>query len=987
MATKKSTKKKTVAAASLQIVEESQVQEKKAVTVLAAAVPLTASKSGADCSVNGRGSFRSTRPALLVNGVLSLEVICKIQKPLSQGDYGIIGMVDDNGVGTYIKVTNTGLKVSYKGNEVQHPISLNIDTLYHLVLTPTQLYINGQAVKSLSTGTAGNPSLFIIGSSDANTNSFPGILGQVRIFTKALTASEVLSLWNNGNPRGFTIPSSGDLRTYLNAEYVASNLYALDGNRITRWVETSNSAKNLDTYVANPIVIYQVGGVDGYRRLAFPWSSIAEDGNLYIFMNPYMHSQTCIIGSDENIFTNTRSRTLTFKTNHIGLVEGAQSSAELEVIQEEAIYTYEFRIASSVTGKLSAGGQNTALSASLVTFRNGVQVSTQSVNASYSIPATPGFTLSGSTLTAANRTTVVGGDRSVEVTGEFTTSEGIKVTDVISVTQAANIATYENPVVQLSYPVASAAGETVLPGNAAWTQKVNYTSGSTQSLSSPGTGKYSGSGVNASTGAVVVSSKGTTISGVTTVTTATLTVTANGKTGVGTAKVTQAANEKTYGDITISEFTYGTVAAAGADATPTVGTITQETLFTSGASSSETITGTKSFALKTSVSGATINASTGVVTWAPNNSDSQRVATAVLTVTANGKTGTKEAVTSQAAGVKTYANPVVTLSYPVIPAAGGTVKPTISYSQTWGWNGSTTGGGTITSGGSIVYSGSGVNTSTGAVTASSKGTTVSGVTTVTTATATVTLNGKSGTASKVVNQGANSSELDSIEVIPNTTQAIPASGGTRTFSVKATLKYTSGSTSESTPTSGTEFSIPTTSWASMSGNTLTVNNRGTEVGSSRTVVVTGKYTLGGKSATGTYTVSQQVNAETLSSVYLTGTASGYTKDTVPYTGGSVVWAVTGVYTYTSGTDAERPVDASEGNWTVSGSGATQNGATTTWAQNLSEGSRSATVKFTHSGSGEIATGTTTQLSQDLVVASYTNVVSTYSNSKAGYKAS
>lgn len=949
--------------------------------------PLKAKYSGANTT---SGYFTSSAASVIIMGNHSLEVIFGITKPITRSiEYAMIylGNSTDGTKGTFLKYKDGKISAAYKGGtplEISFPLQVN--TLYHAVITPSNLYINGENKGAITAGTV-TPNIFYVGVSQFG-NSFPGVIYQTRQFSIGLTAAEVTQLWNSGDPLGFIIPDSGRLKTFLNAEYLASNLYSINGNDITRWVETNLSSKNLNTSTVLPYLIYKVGDVDGYQRFSIPWDPSAAGDNLYIFMNPDMHSQVCLIGSDENTISKTRQKTLTFQTTPLtGVVQGAQSIAELEVTQEEAVYTYEFSIASSVTGKLSAGGQNTTLSANLVTFRNGVQVSTQPVNASYSIPATPGFTLSGSTLTAANRTTVVGGDRSVEVTGEFTTSEGIKVTDVISVTQAANTATYENPVVQLSYPVASAAGETILPGNASWTQKVNYTSGSTQSLSSPGTGAYSGSGVNTSTGAVVVPSKGTTISGVTTVTTATLTVTANGKTGSKDALVTQAANEKTYGDITISEFTYGTVAAAGADATPIVGTITQKTLFTSGASSSENITGTKSFALKTPVSGATINASTGVVTWAPNNSDSQRVATAVLTVTANGKTGTKEAVTSQAAGVKTYANPVVTLSYGVIPASGGTVKPTISYSQTWGWNGSTTGGGTITSGGSIVYSGSGVNTSTGAVTAPSKGTTVSGVTDVTTATATVTLNGKSGTASKVVNQAANSSELDSIEVIPNTTQAIPASGGTRTFSVKATLKYTSGSTSESTPTSGTEFSIPITSWASMSGNTLTVNNRGTEVGSSRTVVVTGKYTLGGKSATGTYTVSQQVNAETLSSVYLTGTASGYTKDTVPYTGGTVVWTVTGVYTYTSGTDAEKPVDASEGNWAVTGTGAIQNGATTTWAQNLSEGSRSATVRFTHSGSGEIATGTTTQLSQDLVVAQYINVVSTYSNSKAGYKAS
>lgn len=48
---------------------------------------------------------------------------------------------------------------------------------------------------------------------------------------------------------------------------------------------------------------------------------------------------------------------------------------------------------------------------------------------------------------------------------------------------------------------------------------------------------------------------------------------------------------------------------------------------------------------------------------------------------------------SQSAGVKTYSDPVITsIEYANdIPAEGGSVTPTVVYSQTWGWNGSTTG--------------------------------------------------------------------------------------------------------------------------------------------------------------------------------------------------------------------------------------------------------------------------------------------------------
>lgn len=67
----------------------------------------------------------------------------------------------------------------------------------------------------------------------------------------------------------------------------------------------------------------------------------------------------------------------------------------------------------------------------------------------------------------------------------------------------------------------------------------------------------------------------------------------------------------------------------------------------------------------------------------------------------NGKvTSMSNIVFKQAAGVKSYSNPVVkTFSYPDVPAAGlsgsNSITPTITVEQTWGWNGDVTNGGTI----------------------------------------------------------------------------------------------------------------------------------------------------------------------------------------------------------------------------------------------------------------------------------------------------
>ena len=166
-----------------------------------------------------------------------------------------------------------------------------------------------------------------------------------------------------------------------------------------------------------------------------------------------------------------------------------------------------------------------------------------------------------------------------------------------------------------------------------------------------------------------------------------------------------------------------------------------------------------------SVSAASGTGPAEVTITAPNNTSTQAVA-GTITVASADKTAT--CTLSQAAGAKVYELVKVnTFSYEVIPAGGGTVSPSLSYSQEWTWNGVVGSGGRLASGASIFYSGSGVDASTGAVSAASKGTTVSGQTTVTTATATVTMNGKVGVGSASVYQAANTKVLTGLAIEKN----------------------------------------------------------------------------------------------------------------------------------------------------------------------------------------------------------------------------
>lgn len=257
----------------------------------------------------------------------------------------------------------------------------------------------------------------------------------------------------------------------------------------------------------------------------------------------------------------------------------------------------------------------------------------------------------------------------------------------------------------------------------------------------------------------------------------------------------------------------------------------------------------------TRANGGSISGTGTSVTMGNNISTSTRSGTVTLTQAETNKKVTISC--SQSAGYKTYSE--ITASGGAvtdIPASGGTrssftTLPT--YSQTWGWNGSTTGGGTITSGASISYG--------TAVSASSLGTTSKARTRVGSLTCTVSLNGKSKSITLDVYQAANSitSTTDGTPVISLSANSysISNSGGSvniyASVSIPTTNHWSSGSTSagsskSATPTvsaSGTGFSL------NSAKTVLTATeNTGT---SSRSCTVTASYS---GATTKTITVTQ-----------------------------------------------------------------------------------------------------------------------------------
>ena len=203
------------------------------------------------------------------------------------------------------------------------------------------------------------------------------------------------------------------------------------------------------------------------------------------------------------------------------------------------------------------------------------------------------------------------------------------------------------------------------------------------------------------------------------------------------------------------------------------------------------------------------------VTVPENKSESALVAKFAVK-NANADVTSGEITINQAAGVKNYAVPTISaFAYPEgnIPASGGSKTPTLSYSQTWGWNESNSNGGTLSgtlaapaSGTTFAFRGAVVNATTGVVTASSKGTTVSDVTEVDAVTVTVTLNGKTSasSASVSVKQAANTASYGDVNFSSRVPSAndISAAGGSIGSSnitwsgngaiATQTISYTSG---------------------------------------------------------------------------------------------------------------------------------------------------------------------------------------------------
>lgn len=543
----------------------------------------------------------------------------------------------------------------------------------------------------------------------------------------------------------------------------------------------------------------------------------------------------------------------------------------LTVEQEASVYTYDLILSSDNT-EIAAKGGTANITAVLKTYRNGNLVSTDNVTPVLSGSAT-GFSISGTTVTASNRTTITGNKRAIVVTGKYSnTFDGQTVSSTITIYQEANEASYGaltgGSVSASDIPASGGTSSTSISN---MSQIISYTSGSIRA----GTVTYS------KTSEITVSSLGTTVKARTKVGQVAVTYTGEGSvTANKTVDIYQAENKVTNSNYNPRITAYGTptisigsgLTAAGGSATVSTSVTNTETynaLYSSGAigpNQTRSVGGSLSISMtangnsRFSLSGNTIthssmgtNITTDIVTIkAVNNGDSSKSATASKNIV-NIRIGN-----SISGGVYTYGSITAgTITNVIIPASGGSATATAGNgSQTWNKSATITtyeytSGATedvVTENASSGINEVEPNVAYIKATASSKGTTVSSQTIVKSQAVTWSANGESASGTMYIYQEANS--IDSynygswnIAISANPT-TIAASGGTSTITASCTRSKTPIYTSGSTGTATTESATPTLALTTnpggftLSGNKLTAANN--PIGA-KTATVTASY--------------------------------------------------------------------------------------------------------------------------------------------------
>lgn len=346
------------------------------------------------------------------------------------------------------------------------------------------------------------------------------------------------------------------------------------------------------------------------------------------------------IQSPENVKVTPRSKTIVLKSK-----TDPTKVARINVTQQKAVYTYDFILTASVP-TIAAKGGDSVITAQLKTYRNGNLVETKAVTPILSGTGT-GFSISETTVTASNRTTVVGDERSITVTGKFSgTFDGQEVSATVAVKQEANSQSLREITNRYTSSNPYTGQNTVKAnGGTVWVYTFaiyDYTSGSTSesNVSDECTfGNVTFGTWDSEKHTWTCPTAGTTIysedRG------ASIQVKWGSQSTV--YYLYQQANLLTWNNPVIT-YAYSDIAASGGTVTPSL-SITQSGNYTSGSTASNTTIGSKSF------SGTGVNTSTGAYTASSLGTTVKartKLSAGTVTVTANGKSASKSADIYQA---------------------------------------------------------------------------------------------------------------------------------------------------------------------------------------------------------------------------------------------------------------------------------------------------------------------------------------------------
>lgn len=371
----------------------------------------------------------------------------------------------------------------------------------------------------------------------------------------------------------------------------------------------------------------------------------------------FQGNQTVKISSPVQKGTSKRSM------RFIGKCQKDSSKQVVLIVEQEAsVYTYDLILSSDNT-KIAAKGGTANITAVLKTYHNGNLVSTDNVTPVLSGSAT-GFSISGTKVTASNRTTIAGTERSITVTGKFSnTFDGQTVSANIVIKQEANSKVFK----EFSNRYVSSnpyTGQNTVKANGG-TVKVNtfaiynYTSGSTSetdvssecTFTNPSFGTW-----DSSKHIWTCPSAGTTIYEDTSE--ASIKVKWNDKST--TYYLYQEANTGSYSDITITKETPINLSSGmHIDIKVSDGlSYSQKATYTSGATTDITTGANITYSVQNPVTGFSL--SNDILTVTSNISSNPRNGFVVrINILLNGKTAIKDITYNQAAGVITNPDPLL----------------------------------------------------------------------------------------------------------------------------------------------------------------------------------------------------------------------------------------------------------------------------------------------------------------------------------------